>query len=429
MRSDPAENAGEGARPLGAGAFARVCRVLLALMLTMGVLSACSREVDLAPPEARKDTTSERAAGAQSTLDALAGALRDRSRGAATALAAPGARQALAQVETNAAALRVGDLSLRYVEDGGTLAAAQRADLGAEAWAGTVRVGYRFGDFDTAPARVDARVVFVPGADRVRIASFGGGGTRTPLWLEQRLSVVRTPSTLVAVAGGSAGRYPELATRAVRQVRRVLPAWRGPLLVEVPSTQEQLDGVLSAAPGEYDNIAAVTTTADGSLSPGSPVRVFVNPAVFATLEDRGAQVVLSHEATHVATGATFVSMPTWLLEGFADFVALDGTGVPVRVAAAQILARIRTDGVPEGLPSTEDLDPSASGLGATYEEAWLACRFLAQKHGRARLVAFYEAVSGGTPVASAFTRVLGTSQRAFVTGWQADLRRLVHVAG
>ena len=35
---------------------------------------------------------------------------------------------------------------------------------------------------------------------------------------------------------------------------------------------------------------------------------------------------MSHEATHVATDATFASMPTWLLEGFADFVALDGRG-------------------------------------------------------------------------------------------------------
>ena len=90
----------------------------------------------------------------------------------------------------------------------------------------------------------------------------------------------------------------------------------------------------------------MTTTADGSLSPDAPVRVFVNPTVFGRLKARGAQVVMSHETTHVATGATFTSMPTWLLEGFADFVALDHAGVPVDLAAGQILARIRKQGVP-----------------------------------------------------------------------------------
>ncbi len=440
MRSDPAEHTHEGARPLGAGAFAHarqsvrvsvlwpLLTTALVLALLTGVLSACSHEVDIAPPKAQQDTTSQRAAGAQSALDALVRALKDRSRSAAVALAAPGTGDVLARVESNAAALRVGSLTMRYVDDSGLLTAAQRADLGPDAWVGTVQLTYRFDGFDTTPARVDARVVFVPGAERARIAAFGGGG-RTPLWLEDQLSVVRAGRTLVSVAGSSAGRYPGLASRALTQVRRVLPGWRGPLLVEVPRTQAQLDGLLDAASGEYDNIAAVTTTADGSLEAGAPVRVFVNPAVFDKLKDRGAQVVISHEATHVATGATFVSMPTWLLEGFADFVALDDAGVPVDVAAAQILARIRKDGVPDRLPTTADLDPTANGLGATYEEAWLACRFLGQEYGTARLVRFYDVVSGGAPAASAFARVLGTSQRQFVTRWQADLRRLVRVAG
>jgi hypothetical protein len=394
-----------------------------------GVLSACSREVDIAPPKAQQDTSSDRSAGAQDALDALVRALDDRSRDAAVALAAPGSADVLAQVEANAAALRIGSLSMRYVDDSGALPADQLADLGPDAWGGTVQLAYRFDGFDTTPARVDARVVFVPGSGGARIAAFGGGEARTPLWLEQRLTVVRSGRTLVAVAGSSAGRYPGLARRAVTQVRRVLPQWRGPLLVEVPRTQGQLDGILDAASGQYDNIAAVTTTADGSLERGAPVRVFVNPAVFDDLKERGAQVVMSHEATHVATGATFVSMPTWLLEGFADYVALDDAGVPVRVAAAQILARVRKSGVPDRLPTTKDLDPTANGLGATYEEAWLACRFLAQEYGADRLVRFYETVSDGAPASSAFSRVLGTSQREFVTRWQADLRSLVRVAG
>jgi hypothetical protein len=172
----------------------------------------------------------------------------------------------------------------------------------------------------------------------------------------------------------------------------------------------------------------VTTTADGSLTPGAPVRVFVNPSVFDKLKQRGAQVVMSHEATHVATGATFASMPTWLLEGFADFVALDAAGVPVRVAAGQILARIRKSGLPKGLPTSADLEPTANGLGATYEEAWLACRFLAHEFGTARLVRFYHRVSDGASATEAFRSELATTERAFVARWRADLARLARVS-
>ena len=198
--------------------------------------------------------------------------------------------------------------------------------------------------------------------------------------------------------------------------------------MEVPQSRAHLEAALQSQPGQYDNIAAVTTTADGSLATGAPVRVFVNRAVFGKLKARGAQVVMSHEATHVATEATFTSMPTWLLEGFADFVALEDAGIPVEVAAGQILDRIRTDGLPSRLPTSAELDPTATGLGATYEEAWLACRFLAQEYGTDRLVRFYRKVSEGASAEEAFRTELGTTQPRFVSQWRSDLARLAGVA-
>ncbi|MET0997760.1 MAG: hypothetical protein ABWX73_03505, partial [Marmoricola sp.] len=354
-----------------------VCALLLAFFATG--LTACQQEVDLKPPKSTGDSSSERADGAQKALDQLVASLSDGARDEAVKLAAPGAGALLGSVHDNAASLRLGDLSMRYVDEAAPLGAGEQARFGEDAWRGSVQLSYRYDGFDRASAQVETSAVFVPTPKGVRIAGFGGGDTRVPLWLADRLSVVRTPSTLLAVAGSSAGRYPALVQRARTQVRRVLPSWNGTLLVEVPRTREQFDAAVQADPGQYDNIAAVTTTADGSLAPGAPVRVFINAGVFDKLKQRGAQVVMSHEATHVATGATFVSMPTWLLEGFADFVALDDAGVPVDVAAGQILKRIRKEGLPKDLPTTSDLDPTATGLGATYEEAWLACRFLGEE--------------------------------------------------
>ena len=163
------------------------------------------------------------------------------------------------------------------------------------------------------------------------------------------------------------------------------------------------------------------------------MRVFVNPTVFGRLKERGAQVVMSHETTHVATDAPFATMPTWLLEGFADFVALDDAGVPVDLAAGQILARIRKEGLPDGLPSTQELDPTANGLGATYEEAWLACRFLAQEYGTAALVRFYRTVNDGgydpagvpqraAHLAAGVRGAVARRPALALPGWQAERR-------
>ncbi len=402
--------------------------LVLTLLVALLGLTACDREVDINPPHASKDSSAQRADEAQQSLDQLVRAVEGGSREDAVTTATDDSRDLLGWVYDNAAALHIGDFTLRYVDEGAPLDQREQIDLGPDAWRGTVQLTFRYDGFDETPARIETSVAFVPAGDSVRIASFGGGDARTPLWLVDRLSVVRTPRTLLAVAAGPPGRYPRLMTRAVQQVSRVLPDWKGPLVVEVPESSEQLDAVLQPQPGEYDNIAAVTTTADGSLASGAPVRVFVNPVVFGRLKERGAQVVMSHETTHVATDATFASMPNWLLEGFADFVALDGAGVPVDLAAGQILARIRKEGLPDGLPTRSDLDPTANELGATYEEAWLACRFLAQEYGARAMVRFYRTVNGGSSTQQAFRSVLGTSQQDFVARWRDDLARLAGVA-
>lgn len=374
------------------------------------------------------DTTAGLSETAQRALDHLVRALKTGSRAQTVAVAAPSEGQLLGWIHHNAAALRIRGLSMRYLGDGAPVSVGEHSVLGPRAWRGEVQVGYRYDGLDQGPAHVRTSAVFVPTAHGAWIASFGAPGDRAPLWLVDRLSVVRTPVSLLAVAGGPPGRYPALVSRALRQVQQVLPTWRGPLLVEVPRTRAQLDAALQAQPGQYDGIAAVTTTADGSLDPEAPVRVYVNPRVVIGLEDRSAQIVITHEAVHVATGAALTSTPTWLREGFADFVALDRAGVPLRLAAGQILPRIRRHGLPPGLPTRHDLETAASGLGAAYEEAWLACRFLAQEYGVKRLTLFYDIVSGGASTQDTFGSVLHTTQAAFVARWRRDLSRLAGVA-
>ena len=405
----------------------------LCAVLGAAGLTACSHDVSIRPPSATPDSSSARAAEAQQTLTALSRAVSDGDPSAAERLAAPGSRDLLDAIIANAQALGVTRLDLQFVDSApGALDDAALRKYGDQAFVGAVQIDYRIPVWDTGNTHMETAFVFVPDGTRLTIAAVGGHSDRSPLWLRGPVQVVRWGRALVIDAGHrSPQAYAALGAQAVRDVNRVLPSWRGRLVVEVPDSEQELDSILNADARTYANIAAVTTTVDGSLVPGSPVHVFLNPRVFDTLKTRGSQVVLSHETTHVATNASFASMPVWLLEGFADYVALAHAHVPVQVAAAQILARIRRHGLPTHLPTEAELNPTANGLGATYEEAWLACRSLGLHFGQARLVAFYRAVDRGTKQDAAFRSVLGTSETAFVATWRRDLRRLAggRVAG
>jgi len=219
-------------------------------------------------------------------------------------------------------------------------------------------------------------------------------------------------------------RFSTLASRAVRQVGRVLPRWRGRLVVKVPASERGVERVTGADPDEYQGVAAVTTTADGSADPSSPTHVVVNPEVFGRLTPDGAQIVMSHETTHVATAASSSPAPTWLVEGFADYVALAGSDLPVSASAGQILDQVRSSGPPSRLPGARAFDPSRTAVGASYEAAWLACRMIADRYDERTLVEFYEAVDNGASVETGFRRVLDTDRGAFTSAWRGYLRRL-----
>lgn len=402
-------------------------RLIAALLFALAVATAgCAKDVSVAPPTPPGDAGGQRTVQGTATVKRFADALNRRDRTALREVLAPGFADQLTTVLPNADKLGLSAVEAEYVDTNpGALDTEALAKFGEDAWVASVRLRYRLIDDARASAHETA-VVMAPGKDGASIAAFGGFGSRTPLWLLGPLDVRRAGK--VAVYNGGDGPTDSLlrqGRRAVRDVRRLLPDWRGRLVIEAPRDKESLDTGLAADPDTYANIAAVTTTADGSVIPGAPVHVYLNPRVFGTLKAKGAQVVISHEATHVATQAPFATMPLWLLEGFADYVALDAAGVPVQRAAEQVIGRMKKDGLPDRLPRPEDLEPTAEGLGATYEEAWLACRYLGDRWGSARMVRFYEAVDAGQSVREAFRSVLGTTQRRFVEGWRADLAELV----
>ena len=329
--------------------------------------------------------------------------------------------QLLRSVVANAEALRVTDFTLRYVDETSSASA-------DGSWTAAVDVTWRFTGFDRAPVRQEVLVGFDATGPGATVTRIGGGDRRTPLWLSTPLEVRRDADTLVLVAGSAdeADSLAQQARIAVPAVRAVLPAWPGGLVVEVPATGADLDAMLAADPGTYAEIAAVSTTVDGNVTSTSPTHVFVNPDLYRDLGPVGEQVVMTHEATHIATDAPLTNgVPPWLLEGFADYVALRDTDLPLSTTAAQVIAQVRAGGLPEALPGADDFDATATHLGAAYEAAWVACLVVVDLAGEAGLVRFYDDVRAGTGIAEALRSDVGVGQAELTRAWRDRLDTLV----
>jgi hypothetical protein len=110
-------------------------------------------------------------------------------------------------------------------------------------------------------------------------------------------------------------------------------------------------------------------------------------------------VVLTHELTHVATRATAkVTVPLWVEEGFANYVAYHGSGLAPRVVAAEVLPLVRAGTAEDHLPSTEAFDAARGPIAPAYADAWLAFDLMASGGAR-RPTAFYR-VAVGLPSAA-----------------------------
>lgn len=374
------------------------------------------------PPPVRETEGSTRASQAVDLLDDLVEGLQSGDRREVVALAAAGdraARRELAALDSNVEELGITDLSMRYVDENVAASSAGRE------WSADVEVGWRLDGYDRSTSELEVTMTFrQTRSGTAFVTARGGNDDATPLWLLDRLAVRESRRTLVMAAEASQlARFSGLAGQAARDVRKVLPGWDGDLVIAVPKTQDQLTQALGADQDSYTAIAAVTTPVGGT-SGGEAVRIFVNPPVFEPLGKRGAQIVMSHEAAHVATGAAASGMPTWLLEGFADYVALAHVDLPVEVTASQILAQVRREGPPTELPGPSDFQSENSRLGASYEAAWLACRLLAETYGEDALIDFYRAAEREGETGAAFRSVLDTTEADFTRQWRAYLRRL-----
>jgi hypothetical protein len=324
----------------------------------------------------------------------------------------------LGYVFANLRRLMVTDFTARYLG-----ADVHRSSPGT--WVASAEMSWRLRGFHTPPVIQETSLRFATHDGRTYLARIClPRDNRWPLWALGPLSVRRHHGVVAVAVGSERARSTlESAEQAREDVRAVIGRLDGSLLVIAPATGRQFDRLVGVSDGSYVNIAAVTTTADGSLSPRSLITVDLNPTALGQLGPVGAQVVLSHEATHAATRSVTTALPAWLEEGFADYVALREQNLPRRIVAAGLLKQVRGHGPPARLPAPAAFLAGAPRGGRAYEAAWLACKMIAARYGQSALVHFYQQ-TGRVGAGPALHRVLGIGPAALTRAWRAYLERL-----
>jgi hypothetical protein len=319
-----------------------------------------------------------------------------------------------------------------------SLAAAARRRYGTQVWVPAVTLRYALRRIDVEPTERPLVFTFVRRGGRWYLATdtdvtADGARSWRGLWDFGPVVARRGRSSLVLAHPGHADRLATF-TRAVDDAVPSVTAvwgrgWHRQVAVLLPDTQTEL----AALVGERFALAriaavAIADYADARTGAARGQRIVLNPANLNRLNALGRAIVLRHEITHVASrGLTSETMPTWLIEGFADYVGYADTGLPASVIAQDLRAEVRAGSWPGTLPADRDFRGDAPRLAVAYEAGWTACRLIAARAGLAGLVRFYRLVGTGganrsAALDAALRHVLHTSYPAFVSRWRAAVR-------
>jgi hypothetical protein len=330
----------------------------------------------------------------------------------------------------NLSTLPLTRLQMRVEPTEFSLAENRRRLLGASAWVQRGIVSWRLPG-DGAEVEHVIWLTLLEAAGEVKVAGTfdeppGTVREQKPSWwLGPVTARERDGVTVVVGLGQSLDRWTQLAAAALVNVRQGLPpglggSWNGRAVIEVPATQRDFESVLGKPADSYSSIAAVTHRAGAA---GDAIRMVVNPKA-AQLSSSVLQSVLAHELVHVATRSPDSPAPIWAEEGLAEWVSLRAHPGQRSEGTDEVLARVRSDGAPRSFPVDRRFQVGARKLPLAYAEAWLACRFIADKYSEAQLGRFYAELDRGVSLDQASRSTLGLNESELTAGWQAYLVRL-----
>jgi hypothetical protein len=310
------------------------------------------------------------------------------------------------------------------------LSDARRRLLGPSAWVQRGVVTWRLpGDGTEVEYRI--WLTFLAAEGEVKVAGTidepsGSVKEQQPSWWLGPLSARELDGvTLLAGSGQSADRWAQLAQTALTNVREELPSglggsWNRRVVIEVPATQRDFQSILGQRGDSYSSIAAVTHRAGTS---GAAIRIVVNPKT-AQLGPDEQQSVLEHEMVHVATRSPESPAPVWAEEGLAEWVSMRAHPDQQSEGTDELLARVRSEGAPSSFPADRQFQAGARDIDLAYAEAWLACRFIADRYSEGQLGRFYADLDRGDSLDEASRSTLQLSEAGLISAWRDYLAQL-----
>lgn len=394
-------------------------------------------------PSAEQQAAARRTAALRALLDRRAQAVLHHDEAAFLASVDPNQPKFVAaqrQYFTNVEAVPLATWSYDFDSSKTQPSTARASRYDAPTWAPQVfSLHYAIRGFDTTPTTEMQYPTFVHRAQGWVIASFSdfsslGDDNDTELWDFGRVITARAPHVLVLGHPQSRALMQQLADETSADIPRVTAVWgrNWPrrVVVEVPTTEHELQRVV----GDHGNLSQIAAVASAEVQdcpgPPNPVgnRVAINPFNWPKLSPLGKRIVLTHELTHVATRAdTGSCTPTWIVEGFADYIGYLGSGISTDVVAQELAADVRAGRVPTHLPRDSDFDGANRRLPQAYEAAWMACRLIVSRWGQSTLVKLYQAIgtsdlSPEDAVDGAMQALLRVSLPRFIAMWRDYLR-------
>jgi hypothetical protein len=302
--------------------------------------------------------------------------------------------------------------------------AAVRTRYGDDARAAAVSVSYRIEGVDDKPVAVPWVPIFAPVSGEWKLVGEATGkdlpsGVGGQAWDAGPIIVERSSRVVGVFSAGSSERgrgLVKLADQALDRLARVRSGqWVGKVFVVAVRDRAVFDAYFGSAPERVDQVAAIAVPHYHDVQEWvntaeySATRIIFNPDELSEKDDQLGDD-LTHEFTHAAMAPVTTGWtPTWLVEGFAEYVSYKG-------------ANISKEGLQRALRgvSTDDLHAGEQFYSEpmNYITGWLACRMIAENYGEAKLIALYERFQTTSDEDVVVGQVLGIPRATLIKQWQ-----------
>jgi hypothetical protein len=302
-----------------------------------------------------------------------------------------------------------------------------------QVYLGQVEARYRFKNQDASPVLTRHSFTFVHVTAGWRIANKGDRRLQArddvEIWDGGTVRTLRSARTLIVYHPGAEDLARRLLTVADRAYAQVGAAWTGKwerkAVILVPRDQDEAEALVGAH--DLSRVAALASSSIESDQSGRVLgnRIVVNTTNVLRYRPLDLQVLITHEMTHVATRALGDGVPLLLVEGFADWAALQPVKLPFSVTRAALAQQVRSGRFDGALPGDREFrGPSA---GVAYDEGSAFCLWVARTFGAAKLRALYRQFAGSDATSTAdldrgLRDVLGLPRRTAERRWAAWVR-------